>query len=376
MTRRALLLLPGAYSAVGGIEAYSRLLVKAFSELIPEGGLEPRVLLLNDNDADLRDGRVPEGLAVQAFGGRKAPFAAAAMAHALADQPALILFGHLHFAVLAPLLKAASPRAAHWYVAYGIEAWRAPSRRVRAGLAFANRLLCISDYTRSRFVAEGGPPIPDMPLLPCALDPVWMQRFEPAAQRAGPGDGVGSTVLTVARLAASEGYKGIDTVIRSLPAVSREIPDVRYEVVGDGDDRSRLEGLARETGVVDRVRFLGRLSSEALANAYRRCAVFAMPSDQEGFGIVYLEAALFSKPSVAGTGGGAPEVVVDGETGLLAGNDDAPAVARALVRLLGRQEEARRMGQAARCRLDKKFDFNAFRSCLAGLLRDACRKER
>lgn len=362
MTERALLLLTGAYSAVGGIEAYGRLLLGAFDDLGPGIGLSASALVLNDAPADHRIGAAPAGLSVEGFGGRKTPFATAAVARALTLQPTLVLFGHLHFAPLAPLLRAAAPHAAHWYVAYGIEAWHPPTRAVRVGLAFADRLLSISDYTRRRFLEEGGPLFRETTLLPCALDPDWMTRFESAAHDA-PGivRSGAPTVLTVARLAAAEGYKGVDTVIRALPEVCRAVPEARYEIVGDGDDRPRLESLARETGVADRVAFLGRLPAPDLAEAYRRCTAFAMPSDREGFGIVYLEAALFSKPSLAGRSGGAPEVVADGETGLLAANGDVEGVARALVRLLGRPEEARRMGEAARRRLLERFTFRSFR---------------
>ena len=173
------------------------------------------------------------------------------------------------------------------------------------------------------------------------------------------------TVLTVARLAAAEGYKGVDTVIRALPEVRRHVPDAVYEVVGDGDDRPRLEELARQEGVADAVRFHGRLDADALAAAYSRCSLFAMPSEKEGFGIVFLEAAFFVKPSIGGRHGGTPEVIEDGETGFLVESGDTASLTDRIVRLLSDGAGRARMGATARDRLRKQFTFGALRSSLA-----------
>jgi glycosyltransferase involved in cell wall biosynthesis len=184
------------------------------------------------------------------------------------------------------------------------------------------------------------------------------------------------TLLTVARLSASERYKGIDAVLQALPEVRKTVPEVHYDVVGDGDDRQRLEALARDLGVSGDVSFHGRLRAEQLAAAYRDCTLFVMPSSHEGFGIVFLEAALFGKPSIGGRQGGTPEVIEDGVTGALVDREEVPGVARNLVRMLSDHEGRARMGEAARKGLLERFTYRSFRATLEAHLDGRTEKTR
>ena len=364
--RKVLLLLPGAFSGYGGIEMYDRQLIRAFLEIGLEQGFAVRTLVLNDDPADV-DGRyVPAGAdQPRGFKRRKAAFAVEAVRHVLAERPDLVVFGHVHFARIGRLLKKLSPASRHWYVIYGIEVWHPLSKSIRQGLAEAERVLSISDFSRRELARNGSVPESRIDLLPCALDAVWQEQHAGPAAEAKPCP---PTILTVARLAATEGYKGVDTVIRALPEVRRTVPGVVYEVVGDGDDRPRLEELARKAGVADSVRFLGRLDADALAAAYARCSLFAMPSAKEGFGIVFLEAALFGKPSIGGRHGGTPEVIEDGVTGFLVEREDVAGLTDRVRRLLSDSAEQARMGAAARKRLFERHGYGSFREALKRLV--------
>lgn len=163
------------------------------------------------------------------------------------------------------------------------------------------------------------------------------------------------TVLTIARLA--DRYKGHDVMLGALELVRREVPDVEWVVIGDGPLRGELEGQARARGLAAHVRFLGAVSDDERNGWLRRADLLAMPSRLpggrlagEGFGIVYLEAAAFGKPVVAGNVAGAVDAVLDGETGLLVDPSDEVAVAGAIARLLGDPQLARRMGAAGAAR--------------------------
>ncbi len=168
-------------------------------------------------------------------------------------------------------------------------------------------------------------------------------------------------MLTVARLAES---KGIDTVIRTLPEVVRQCGDVYYAVVGAGSQEAALRALAEECGVADRVVFAGRVADEDLGAYYASCAFFIMTStavpqrqEVEGFGIVFLEAALFSKPAVGSRCGGIPEAVADGETGFVVDSADAASVTGAIARLFNDRELAAGMGRQARRRAIETFNI-------------------
>jgi len=112
--------------------------------------------------------------------------------------------------------------------------------------------------------------------------------------------------------------------------------------------------------VEDAVRFTGFVADAVLAGLYERCGVFAMPSRQEGFGLVYLEAMKSGLPCVASNCDGAQEVVADGQTGILVDPDDSQALAGALIRLLTDETLRTRMGEAGRRRLDAYFTEEHF----------------
>ncbi len=171
-------------------------------------------------------------------------------------------------------------------------------------------------------------------------------------------------LLIVGRMDPSERYKGHDQLLEALTA----LPEARLVVAGDGGDRPRLEAKAASLGIGDRVVFTGFLSEATLAELYRRCAAFVMPSLGEGFGLVYLEAMRAGKPVLAARGSAAEEIVVEGQTGLLADPEDRPALRAALARLLGEPGTARRMGEAGYERWRKEFGIERFRERVRGML--------
>jgi phosphatidylinositol alpha-1,6-mannosyltransferase len=130
-----------------------------------------------------------------------------------------------------------------------------------------------------------------------------------------------------------ERYKGHERVIAAIPQLVAAGHDVVYLVVGEGDDRTRLEASARDAGLADRVRFLGSVEKPKLIEIYRAADLFAMPSTGEGFGIAFLEAMASGTPALGLNAGGTPDALADGELGTVvteAGLDQA--LARALNR--------------------------------------------
>jgi phosphatidylinositol alpha-1,6-mannosyltransferase len=167
--------------------------------------------------------------------------------------------------------------------------------------------------------------------------------------------------LVVARLAASERYKGHDQLIDAWPRVVAAQPDARLWIVGEGDDLARLRAraLALPAPAASQVEFLGRLDHEALLDRYSRARVFAMPSTGEGFGLVFVEAMRAGLPCIASFDSSA-EIVRHQETGLVV-EQDPIALADACVKLLGDDGLANRFSAAGRARYEGQFTFAAFR---------------
>ena len=160
-------------------------------------------------------------------------------------------------------------------------------------------------------------------------------------------------ILTVGRVSALERYKGHDRIIAALPGIIAFVPDAAYLIVGSGDDRPRLQQLACEAGVGDRVVFAGHVPDPELPDHFALAHVFAMPSTGEGFGIVFIEAAASGLPVVGGNCDGSVDALADGRIGRLV-DPHAPAEIEGAVidALLGRHpvpadsEEVRRFAFA------------------------------
>ncbi|MCL1594868.1 MAG: glycosyltransferase family 4 protein, partial [Actinomycetia bacterium] len=142
---------------------------------------------------------------------------------------------------------------------------------------------------------------------------------------------------------------------------------------GEGDNRHRLERMAQEAGVADSVNFTGFVSDEELGRLYQSASVFALPSQQEGFGIVYAEAMWHGLPCVGSTADAAVDVVVDGETGLLIPYGDVPATAEALIRILDDADWARTLGANGRAVCIDRYMPDTFSQRLRSTLAESVR---
>jgi phosphatidylinositol alpha-1,6-mannosyltransferase len=164
----------------------------------------------------------------------------------------------------------------------------------------------------------------------------------------------------VARLAA---HQGIDTGLHILAALRQEVPDLGYLVVGSGVKQRELERLARDLGVADRVRFLGSVPDADLPALYDAADIYlglSRPAELmvEGFGISLVEASASGLPVIAGSGGGIPDAVRDGDSGLLVdATHPAPGLA-AVRRLLDDPALRRRMGAAGRHAVERYYNWD------------------
>lgn len=153
------------------------------------------------------------------------------------------------------------------------------------------------------------------------------------------------TLLYLGRL---KRYKGVDLVMKAVARLRQEGVPVRFVVGGKGDDRPRLEELARRLGIVEAVEFRGFVSDAEKVELFRRAWVHVLTSPKEGWGITVLEAAACGTPTVASDAPGLRDSVVDGVTGHLVPHGDVEALADALRELLDDDEERTRLGAAAR----------------------------
>ncbi|MFD5228032.1 glycosyltransferase family 4 protein [Streptomyces qaidamensis] len=232
----------------------------------------------------------------------------------------------------------------------------------------------LGEYTRSRIASALTPEAAArMAQLPPGVDE---KTFHPGSGgeevRARLGLTDRPVVVCVSRLVRR---KGQDTLIRALPRILAAEPDTVLLIVGGGPYEKDLRRLAHETGVASAVRFTGAVPWSELPAHYGAGDVFAMPCrtrrgglDVEGLGIVYLEASATGLPVVAGDSGGAPDAVLDGETGWVVRGGDPEETADRITVLLGDAELRRRMGERGREWVEEKWRWDLLAEKLKSLL--------
>lgn len=233
----------------------------------------------------------------------------------------------------------------------------------------AERVFVTSDYAAKAAIAAYGLDPSRVRVAPEALDEGVLRRAE-AARSARLSDDERAREPEPVVLCVARQYrrKDIPTLLRAFERVVVRLPDARLRIVGEGPELRANRSLTARLKLEDRVSFTGSIAStDALDAEYRAASVFCLPSRQEGFGIVFLEAMAYGLPIAAAAAGAVPEVAPDGVTSVLVPPGDAPALADALLRLLTDRPLAERLGQAGAARV-ARFDWpGTGRAFLAGL---------
>jgi len=188
------------------------------------------------------------------------------------------------------------------------------------------------------------------------------QRFCPAKD--GREDAI---ILSVGELIPSKGY---EVLLQAFAAVHQEYPNASYEIIGDGPQRSVLTRLAERLNIASEVRFLGRKSRQEVASAIQRCTIFALPSEYEGLGCVYLEAMSTGKPAIGCRGQGIEDIIQHGHNGWLINPGNLEDMICALSTLLNDAELRTRLGTAARKTIMGGFTLKHQASRLAQVYRE------
>jgi phosphatidylinositol alpha-1,6-mannosyltransferase len=342
------------YSREGGMERFNRLVLDS---LAARGGA--RAIVLWDPPTDARN--APPGLVFEGCGESKLRALRAFVRALRRDRPDVLLYGHALLAPLALVTRLLRHRARNVLIAHGYEVWDPPGlvkgRLVRAAI---DRVASVSDFTAESMAAAYG---------------MGRDRFVRVINAVDVGDppprGVRGQpprrLLCVSRLNPLDKDKHVDDVIRAMPRILAAAGDVHLYVVGDGTWRPELAALTESLGMGDHVHLLGTVSDEERDELYATSDAFVLPSTQEGFGIVYLEAWRHRLPVIAGAGGAAPEVVRDGIEGLVVEPEPA-AIAEAALRLLDDATLARDLAEAGYRRLTEHFTPRHFHEAFTKML--------
>ena len=368
--RDVVFVMTGASSLPGGIAAVNLNILLALGGWVEEGRIRLRVESLLETDRD-RPASLPAAATFRGYAGSKARLALTTLREGLRGR--LLLYERVGLALgTAPLAAVGLVKTV--IVAHGWENWRNVRRGDLWSLRGADRVLTNSTYTLRRM--EAYPPLRGRfrgTACPLGLSPSFeLHEAPPATSNErmvleasdGTSRELGPRVLLlVGRMDPTEREKGHDQLLEAMPRLLSAYPDVQYVFAGPGDDRPRLAELAAKRGVAARVFFPGRVPAETLAALYRRAYAFVMPSRQEGFGLVYLEAMNAGLACLGCRADGAEDVIVHGETGVLVDDqNDIDALVTAIGGLLDDPERTHRMGRAGFERLHREFTAEQFRN--------------
>ena len=360
---RGLALLAPEMASRGGVQSYMWRIWEAMT-WASINTVAPVGAALNDSAHGLceYDKADAQGTALLAAAGSRLRFLRFAMNHSFRGR--LLVIGHLHHAPVGWVLRRLGRVPGYVVVLHGIEAWKSASTSQKRALRDASAVVATTAFTARACAEVNGIATTNFHVIPLCAERSFCEA-EPGFSLEGD-----FPVLFVGRLAQVERYKGLDALLQAADNLLARGLSITLHVVGDGDDRPRFEQLAGATALLrQHVVFHGRVSDQRLQAAYRSAAVFAMPSEKEGFGIVFVEAMRHGVPCIGGNHGGTPEVIRDGYDGFLVNVGDVGALTERLGHLCESVEARVAMAANASTHYQKEFGFELFRDRWTTLLR-------
>jgi len=230
----------------------------------------------------------------------------------------------------------------------------------------------VSDYTAA-LLRDKGVPADKINVVINGTDPEQFKPIDVNDMKQQLGLEKKKIILTVTRLVSR---KGIDTVIKAMPAVLTKVPEAHYVIAGEGEDEEKLKQLAGQYNLTGSVSFMGRVAYDKLINIYNMCDVFVMPSkttppDVEGFGIVFLEANACGKPVIGTNSGGIPSAIINNKTGLIVHEENISELSKAITNLLIDRQKAKELGKKGRQRVLDEANWNSTTTKLFNHLQNA-----
>ncbi|MBI2996188.1 MAG: glycosyltransferase family 4 protein [Candidatus Melainabacteria bacterium] len=366
-----LILLTDLFDKSGGIQTFNRCLVKALQEITLDKKLNIVVLVLSDNGRSKIQNFYLNSEFIKYIycNGSKVRFIFYLLVNFL--KFSIIVVGHISFLPLIAVLKIFSLRIKIFLIIYGVEATKKLSFLYKSSIGCLNKILYISSYTLNKMISVNNLKSKlckiDQNIFPCTLDPVFYSKLV-LKNRQELNLPEGKIILTVSRLDSNNHYKNIDLLIESMSEVLKIISNVFCIIVGDGSDRERLEQLTKNKNLQDKVLFTGEVTNKLLPSYFNECNLFVLPSTEEGFGIVFLEAMYFSKLVIGARAGAVPEVIDDGITGLLVEPNNTSDLTKCIIKALSDKSLQDKIGTSGKKKLENIYSFETYKQRLRKIL--------
>ena len=342
MQRKVLFLTLRVFSVTGGIEKVSRLVGKALYELGLQYGGIAEVYSMYGRSEYADNNRYFPQLMFRAFNDNKIWFVIKSILSGRRSQ--YLVMSHINLLIVGYLVKLFRPSVKLVWIAHGIEVWRPLPAWKRYMLRRCDLILPVSHFTQQKMLDlyhldESKFSVFNNCLEPFLEKPLHKEKSETLLNRYGFTK-ENRIMLTVSRMAESEKYKGYDKVLQAMPALLDEHPGIRYLLVGkyDASEKKRLDELIRILKLEPFVAFSGFVADEEMPAHFSLADLFIMPSEKEGFGIVFIEAMFYGLPVIAGNADGSVDALCKGELGILIDPQSIPEIRDAIRKVLENRE--------------------------------------
>lgn len=317
------------FSLTGGIEKVCRSLAKALSDLKTDFHL----FAMYDHAANL-DSRYLKNNQHHAFNGRKFYFAFSAILKGITSKT--VILSHINLLAFARIIKTLAPSTRIILYAHGIEIWGQLSNWKKKFLHDHVEIWAVSEFTAAKIAAIHQINRAKITVLNNCLDPYFnipkdfersktlLTRYRLHADQ--------PVLFTLTRLSAQEAYKGYDHVLSAMPTLLQKFPTLHYLLAGkaDAEEYSRVKRLIQQLDLNDHVTLCGFIKDEELSDHFKLASVFVMPSTQEGFGIVFIEAAACGTKVIGGNIDGSVDALLNGKLGTLVHPQDISEIGLAI----------------------------------------------
>lgn len=287
------------------------------------------------------------------------------------ERPDYVICGHINLSVLCLIISRLF-KLKYLILTHGTDVWDLKNRLKLKALSYAHKIISVSRYTASKIERQNPHAKNKIIVLPNAVD---VFKFAPDKKSISLVkeynlDGYKS-ILTVARFDYADQNKGYDKVLAALPEVMKIVPRLKYILVGEGSDIPRISRLIKRLGLAEHIVLAGYVQDEDLAHYYNLCDCFVMPSKQEGFGIVFLEALACGKPVIAGNRDGSRDALLDGKLGVLVDPDNITEITQAIINILQGQVSKHLLdGVYLRKMVIEYFSLDKFSERVQALIRE------
>ncbi len=320
------------FSSDGGIERVNRILAKLVNDTLP---VRKYIFSsLYDVKADSR--YIDKNFF--AFKNNRIYFFLHTLYHALFSD--IVWVTHINLALVIILIKQFRPSCKVILMAHGIEVWRPLSGIQKLALHKSDLIVSVSSYTKKRIQDLHAIQESKFRVLNHCIDPLMplpdsFERDEALSKKYGIRPGT-KTLFTLSRLSFEEQYKGYDQVIEVLPELKKSFPDIKYLIAGKyhPKEKERIENIIEAKGLKENVYIVGFIQEADLQSYYSLSDIFVMPSKEEGFGLVFIEAMAHGIPVIAGNIDGSADALKQGDLGILVNPEKSDELVQAISSLL------------------------------------------